>query len=225
MNIFAIVLGLIVFVNTIISIMLFIAFIIFLTLWAYTDAKVRTLHPAFWTIVIVLGCFPLGLMVYLCVRRTANEGELPANSYKKAVIITFILIIVSVTINMIGTQLINTLNSREYAVRNLGQFYNLQHSIDEQEWVISANEANGSVDKIVYLSQDDLDNLTVSIQLIEGTVALGLWHPESDAFERLIISSEPITMIDTSQLEPGRIRKMVYFSDVTDVNLVINWSE
>jgi len=171
-----------------------------------------------------LTCFSIGLIVYLLIGRTVNEEEIPANKYKKPLRLTFLLAIISIVVNMIVMQLIPIMNQREGVLLYSGQFYNLQHSVNEQEWVISASEADGFLERNFYLSQSDLDNLATSIHLTEGDVAIGLLQLENNVLERFIISREPITTIYTTQFEPGMIRKFIYFMDVVDVNLVISWN-
>jgi len=198
-------------------------FIILLALWAYTDAKAKaSLHPVIWALVVVLGLFPIGLIIYLLIGRT-NKKEPRTNKYKKTVIIAFLLIFPSFFFHNVGVFRLSTADQREGFFLNTGQFYELQQSVGEQTWTISAERAYGFVERNFSLSQSDLENLTSSLEIFEGGVALGITQIKNNEAESFVISDEPTTRIETTSIEPGIVRKTVYFHNAIDVNLVISW--
>ena len=142
-------------ISFVLSFVSFIAFATSLTLWAYTDAKVvSSWHPIFWVLVVFFGCFPLGLIAYLLVGRTNLENTAP-NKYKKAFIFSFASMVFAIFFSYLSLLPLGPVNQTEGLFRRSGQFQTFRQEVSEQEWSISARNADGFIWHNFYLYKDD----------------------------------------------------------------------
>jgi len=193
--------------------------------WTYTDAKLREKsHPFLWAIVVTFGCFPIGLLIYILFRGS-NKHSQTSNKYIKALIITFLLIFPALFFFMIGGFSLTWASQEEGFFRRNGQFHTLRHDVSEQEWTISARRADGRINRNFYLTQNDLDNLHTILVMSEGEATLRLVQINNSVSESFIIPNKFRTNIEVTQIEPGMIRKYVFFRDAEQVDLIINWEE
>ena len=213
------------FVSLIALVSSIISFIVLLPVWTYSDAKERgSSNPVFWTIIVAIGCFPVGLVIYLLAGRN-NKDVQTSKKYKKALIISFFCIIPAIVFFIVGIVTLGIARDSEGFYLQSGQFRTLSRNVYEQEWVVSASSADGFVRRNFDLSESDLANMTVFIRIYGGIVGLTFEQIESGIVEIFPISNEPDTRIniDTTQFEPGVIRKTLYFLEVTDVEVTISW--
>jgi len=198
-------------------------FIVLLALWSYTDAKEKSsINPVIWMLIVVFGCFPLGWISYFLIGRK-NKDNKNVSKYKKAAIIAFILIIPAFIIHNIGLFWFSSANLREGFFLGTGQFYELNQIVDDQSWIISASKANGRMERNFRLNQNELENLSTSVQVYDGKVFLVLSQVGSDVAEPFIISDQLSTQLDIAKLEPGMIRMYVTFLETIDANITIDW--
>ena len=210
-------------ISTIILIVSIGTFIVLLALWSYTDAKEKSsINPVIWMLIVVFGCFPLGWISYFLIGRK-NKDNKNVSKYKKAAIIAFILIIPAFIIHNIGLFWFSSANLREGFFLGTGQFYELNQIVDDQSWIISASKANGRMERNFRLNQNELENLSTSVQVYDGKVFLVLSQVGSDVAEPFIISDQLSTQLDIAKLEPGMIRMYVTFLETIDANITIDW--
>jgi len=71
------------------------AMVVFMGLWTFADAKVRSDEPILWTLIAVFGN-PIGIILYLTIGRK-NDEESPG-TYKVSLIISCICFLVSMVV-------------------------------------------------------------------------------------------------------------------------------
>ena len=85
-----------------------IMFMVSLGLWTYADAKVKSNDgPLLWTLVVLLGSFPIGLIIYLVAGR--KKPEKSPGKFKTLLIVSsvcyalsFVLYMISLVVFMVG---------------------------------------------------------------------------------------------------------------------------
>ena len=177
-----------------------------------------------------LAAFIVILILWTCanvnakLKRVDKKKRKPKNKYGKSLLITLFVMITSLVIQLIATHFVAIGGRLEGVFYQSEEFYNFNHNIGEQNWVISVDEANGFIGRNFRLTQEELDNITTTIQLSEGDIYIGLLQLSNDTSEFFIISEQITTKINTENFEPGVIRKFVNFRDATDVDLIISWT-
>jgi len=73
-----------------------IAFVIFLGIWTYNDAKERTNEPVLWTLLVLFIPMPFGLIIYLLAGR--NKTGQSTNRYLKPLIVSATTFVLSLSV-------------------------------------------------------------------------------------------------------------------------------
>ena len=209
---------------------------LFLGLWTYKDAQVKSdQSPALWVLVVLLVPNFLGLVVYLLVGRSKKQHSAPG-SFKKPLVtfailtgLTFVVFIGS-AINFAMTEggFGGNITSRyvrgtmidAFGNARRGTFFNLNSNHRSQEWNLSVGRGNGTIQISPRLNENELAQVYVVGNTGEGEVFLQL--EQNGRVEEFHVT-EFSGLLDVTGFTPGRIRMIASLESAEDVNLTVSW--
>jgi len=208
---------------------------LFLGLWTYKDAMVKSdQSPALWVLVVLLIPNFLGLVVYLLVGRTKKQHPAPG-SFKKPLIafavltgLTFVVFIGS-AVNFAITEGGHFTTTSRYVSGTMidafgnarrGRFLGLSASHRNQEWNLSVVRGNGSVQISPRLNDDELAQIYVVGYAGEGEIFLRL---EQDGMVEEFHITQFSGLLDITGFTPGRVRMIAVLENAEDVWLNVSW--
>jgi len=213
-----------------------VALLLFLGLWTYKDAMVKSdQSPVLWVLVVLLVPNFLGLVVYLLVGRTKKQYPAPG-SFKKPLVtfailtgITFVVFIGSavhfamtegglghwpVSGYVRGTMIDAFGNARR------GTFFSLHSNHRNQEWNLSVGRGNGTIQISPRLDESELAQIYVVGHARGGEVFLQF--EQNGRVEELHVA-EFSGLLDLTGFAPGRIRMIASLESAEDVRLTVSW--
>ena len=209
---------------------------LFLGLWTYKDAQVKSdQSPVLWVLVVLLVPNFLGLVVYLLVGRTRKQNPAPGNFRKPLITfailtgITFVIFIGSaINFAISESGFGNTVTSRysrgmmvdAFGNARRGTFFGLNSRNINQEWNLTVTRGNGTIRISPNLSENDLAQIYVTGNTGVGEVFLQL---EQNGRVKEVNVTEFSGSVDTTGFEPGRIRMIALLENAEDVQLTVTW--
>jgi len=204
-----------------------ILFMVFLGLWTYKDAKVKSDHsPVLWVLVVLLVPNMLGILIYLLVGRNKKDVPAPGTFFKP--MITFVVIFILSIFLFVGSTVWVTLDDTTVfgggMTLNTGVWGGHSSRYANGEWAVSTRSGNGTMRRTHELDETQLSNFTVQSSNSEGRLYLEL--QQGDTNYTMELTGQVMGDIDlTAQgFEPGRIRMTLRFVNARDVSTVIRWS-
>ena len=203
-----------------------IAFLGFLALWVYEDAKIKSNQsPAMWVLAVILIPNMMGFIMYLLVGRT-NKFAPASRKFKYAAIASAICFAIGTTLFVIGvTHYTNIQRFSEFGARQMGSFTRLEESLQNGVWQISAERANGYIRRNPALTAEELEAFSISFTGY-GSVSLQLEQDgslEIFSFSHHDVHQPFIINPDLRGFTPGRITAYLKFENAENINIVINW--
>ncbi|MCL1995943.1 MAG: PLD nuclease N-terminal domain-containing protein [Defluviitaleaceae bacterium] len=203
--------------------------ILFLGLWTYKDAKVKSENsPLLWALIVVLVPNFLGFIIYLLVGRTKKEETAPG-SFKIPLAVTAGIWVVSIVTVLIATLSLafsdnphNFFGTGFFMNYRSGMFLNLQDNSGDREWRVQLGSGNGFINTGRQLTESELASLSVVGISEQGNMSLRL---QQNGLTKTIDITETLENIDTELFEPGGISMRLYFQQVRGGDLVISWNE
>jgi len=200
-----------------------VALTVFLALWTYEDAKVKsTQSPVLWALVVLLVSQPLGLVIYLLVGRTNKDAPAPGK-YKRAAIVSLVIFVISIPL-FVGS-LVNFVISE-----NLNPSFSMNSGVTvlssertrSGSWTFTARSATATRSRTQSLRGADFDNFHVNASLESGSMYLRLTQ---GSVEQWININNYYGFVDLRSLgfEEGSIRKTLDMRQAARVNLAISW--
>jgi len=194
---------------------------IFLGLWTYHDAKVKSVHaPGLWVLVTLLVPNGLGVVIYLLVGRVKKDVPAPGN-FKKAMIASVIFFVISIGFLITGS--IQLAISESFGgTMNTGTTFMSSEFSRAGSWTFSARRANATRSRFINISQSELDNFHVSASLESGEMILRL---EQGSIVEYIDLFEFDGFIDLRGMgfRNGRIRAIVSLDNAERPRFEITW--
>jgi len=199
-----------------------IVFMLFLALWVYKDAKVKSTHPPLmWVLIVTLVPNLVGLIVYLLIGRANKTGTIPA-IYKRLVIISAICFVLSSGAFVGGIlHLQNTVGPVASGTRQMGSFVGFEDNLRNGVWEISATRANGYSSRNPILSAEEMSAFRVESINDSGSIFLKI--QQGDREEIFDISQNFNGYIDLSSFAIGRLTILMQFEHATNLNTTVSW--
>ncbi|MCL2198781.1 MAG: PLDc N-terminal domain-containing protein [Defluviitaleaceae bacterium] len=196
-------------------------FALFLALWTYEDAKVKSdQSPLLW-LLLVLFTSPIGIIVYLLAGRTKKDETAPGK-YKLAMIASLVAFILSAGLFTVGiVNFVTDEGITGIASTRIGNFSSSWSTVRGGEWRFRARSANGFERRTLNLDAAQLANLHVLSDSGEGIL---LRMEQGNAVEVIDISGFFDQSININAFQPGRIRTTLEFNHARDVDVVISWT-
>jgi len=200
---------------------------VFLCLWTYHDAKVKSEQdPTLWVLAVLFLTNGIGLLVYFLVGRTKKDVPAPGK-FKKALIATVILFVLSTgffigsTIAFAGSVANDSIFSG--ATMNRGVWSGFSSNYRNGTWTEAARSGNGTSRRTFTLDSVEMQNFHVDSSNGEGDMYLLF---EQNGFQmRTDITGDffqTINLLDSGFL-PGRIRITIEYDRVRNSQTIINW--
>ena len=209
---------------------------LFLGLWTYKDAQVKSdQSPVLWVLVVLLVPNFLGLVVYLLVGRSKKQHPAPG-SFKKP-LVTFAILTVLTFVVFIGSAINFALTEGglghwpttgytrgvmidAFGNARRGTFFNLNSNHRDQEWNLSVGRGNGTVQISPRLNESELAQIYVVGNTMGGEVFLQL--EQNGRVEEFHVT-EFSGLLDVTGFTPGRIRMTASLESAEEVSLTVSW--
>jgi len=209
-------------VSIIVFVLSILGLTVFIALWTYKDAQVKsTQDPVFWLLVVLL-MQGIGIILYMCVGRTKN---VPApGTYKKA-LITCIVVSVLATAGFITTTVMFARGDIDFgnSTWNSGVWGMHVSNVRNDEWTTDVRRGRGSSRISRNLDAAQMHNFHVE-SINEGD-SLYLFLQQGNMSSRIDISGDFYGRINLHDygFSPGRIRMTLQFERIDRAYTIISW--
>ena len=195
---------------------------LFIALWTYKDAQVKsTQDPILWLLVVLL-LQGIGIILYMCVGRTKN---VPApGTYKKA-LIACIVVAVLATAGFITTTVMFSRGDLDFgnSTWNSGVWGMHVSNVRNDEWTSDVRRGRGS--SRIGRSLDAAQMYNFHVESINEGDSLHLYLQQGDTSSRIDISGDFYSRINLHDhgFNPGRIRMTLQFDRIERAHTIISW--
>jgi len=195
---------------------------LFIALWTYKDAQVKsTQDPILW-LLVVLFMQGFGIILYMCVGRTKN---VPApGTYKKA-LIACIVVSVLATAGFITTTVMFARGDLDFgnSTWNNGVWGMHVSNVRNDEWTSDVRRGRGS--SRIGRSLDAAQMYNFHVESINEGDSLHLYLQQGDTSSRIDISGDFYSRINLHDygFNPGRIRMTLQFDRIERAHTIISW--
>jgi len=199
-----------------------------LGMWVYKDAQAKSEQdPMIWVLVVLFIPNLIGLIVYFLVGRAKKDVPAPG-TYKKALIASVILFVVSIPLFVVGT--VNFTRFYEMGERtfsavsvNRGTWAGRSINIRDNQWTENVRRGNGTSRRTFSLTEEQMRHFHVESTSDEGGLFLlleqgGLQHEVDISYEFF-----DIVNLHYHGFEPGRIRITLVYERVRRSRTIISW--
>ncbi|MCL1987692.1 MAG: hypothetical protein FWG64_06960 [Firmicutes bacterium] len=211
---------------------------LFLGLWTYNDAKVKSdKSPGLWVLLVLLVPNFLGFICYLLIGRTKKESA--PGLYKIPLIVSGVFFAFTLVFAIVATIIFAfndvdmsrqtefvgfSTGSSEDAFGNArsGNFRNLRTSQGNQDWQVSVGSGNGFLQISPQIGTGESVALSVSGNLTAGNAFL---HLEQDGTINIIAIHDLVENTEQFIFQTGQIRMQVYFEQAENVELQVFWND
>ena len=203
------------------------AIVLFLGLWTYKDAEVKSEQsPLLWTFVAVLVPNFLGIIIYLLVGRTKKDVPAP-KKYLTPLIVSIAVFIISLGIfipSIVWFAMNDTGAWGSHMTFNSGIWSGQSSHYHNGTWVVSARRGNGTMRRTHSLDENELQVFFVESDNDEGELRLSL--EQNGSIYEIDLTGSVMGSFDLGELgfEPGRIRKTLHFRQATNVRTIVSWA-
>jgi len=208
---------------------------LFLGLWTYKDAQVKTdQSPVLWVLVVLLVPNFLGLVVYMLVGRTNKQAQAPG-AYKKPMLAFAALTVVTFFV-FIGSAIgFAFQGGGDWAASGYqrgvmidafgnarrGTFFGMSTSHRNNEWRVSVVRGNGTIQISPRLDEAQIAQLRVAGEAGGGEIFLRI--EQDGRMEEFHVTDFDGTL-DLTGFSPGRIRMTLELEHASDVRIAVSWS-
>jgi len=209
--------GLLVFLISIFTLLTFIG------LWTYKDAEVKsTQPPGAWALAAVFIPNAIGFIAYLLIGRTKKDVD-PPGTYKKALIASLVVFILSIPLFIIGTVSFATGDFGGGATMNNGVWSVRSTSYRNNVWTETVRSGRGTSRRTHTLNTEQLHHFHVESTNEEGSLFLFL--EQGDIVVEIFLSPDYFGPVNLHEhgLEPGRIRMTLQYDRVRNSRTTISW--
>jgi len=194
---------------------------VFLALWTYKDAQVKSeQEPIMWLLIVLL-LQGIGIIIYLCAGRTK---KVPApGTYKIPLIASLIALSFATVWFIFSTITFATGDLSSNSTFNTGVWSVRQASYRDNQWTETVRSGRGSSRRTHTLNSDQMRAFHVESTIQDG--ALYLLLEQGDTSTRIDISGDFYSRIDLHDhgFTPGRIRMTLQYERVYRSHTIINW--
>jgi hypothetical protein len=190
---------------------------VFIGVWTYRDAKVRSNRPVLWTVCAVLVPDCLGLVMYLLVGRTLPRPvPKPRNGFFKGAIAGGVGVVLAIAI-MGASALTDAGGLAAFGGVDVGV---TQNNIGS-EWQMSFHTSSGTHTRTVNMSAQDLEDFTA-----QGTCASGnvyLYIIQGGQCTTVDLTNRTAAPVDLSAYTPGAVVLMQTNTNAQDASFNLRW--
>ena len=195
---------------------------LFIALWTYKDAQVKsTQDPILWLLVVLL-LQGIGIILYMCVGRTKNVAA--PGTYKKA-LIACIVVSVLATAGFITTTVMFARGEINFgnSTWNSGVWGMHVSNVRNDEWTTDVRRGRGS--SRIGRNLDAAQLYNFHVETINEGDALYLYLQQGDTSSRIDISGDFYSRINLHEhgFNPGRIRMTLQFEGIERAHTIISW--
>jgi len=206
--------------SIIVFVVTLVAFMVFVGLWTYNDAKKKSEHPPWlWVVIVLFVSNLIGFVLYLVIGRTKRD-VVASGRFKKLAIASVIGLALGTTFFTISTVHFAT-NFDAAQARHFGSFTALEDSVRDGVWTVSAERANGYVRLTPVLSAEELQSITASSLSSDGGVVLRLEQMGEVYF--FDITNMSIGPLYLRRINPGRVTIILEFENTENVSAAVSW--
>ncbi|MCL2287194.1 MAG: PLD nuclease N-terminal domain-containing protein [Firmicutes bacterium] len=199
-----------------------------LGMWVYKDAQVKSEQdPIVWVLAVLFIPNLIGLIVYFLVGRAKKDVPAPG-TYKKALITSAILFVVSIPLFVVGTVSLARfyeMGERSFSAVsvNRGTWMGRSVNIRNNQWTENVRRGNGTSRRTFSLTEEQMRHFHVESTSDEGGLFLlleqgGMRHEVDISFEFF-----GTVNLHYHGFEPGRIRMTLVYERVRNSRTLISW--
>ena len=196
---------------------------VFLALWTYRDAQVKSeQEPILWLLVVLL-LQGIGIIIYLCVGRTK---KVPApGAYKKPLIASLVVLVLATAWFIFSTISFATgdFDFTSNSTVNRGVWSMRQSSYNNSQWTETVRTGRGTSRRAHTLNADEMSRFHIESTNQDGGLYLLL--EQGNTSTRLDIAGDFYGTVNLHDhgFTPGRIRMTLEYERVYRSHTIINW--
>lgn len=198
---------------------------IFLCLWIYRDAEVKSeQEPSLWVLVLIF-MNPLGLIIYFLVGRQKKDVPAPG-THKTAAIVCSVLFVIALVFFIFST--VNFAQNSDFGfgantTMNSGFWSGRSTNYRDNVWAESTRRGNGRSRRNHSFNAQQLQNFHIDSENSEGNLFLDI--QQGDTLLRIDITGDFHRGVDLLNygFEPGRIRLTLVYQNVRNSETIISW--
>lgn len=185
----------------------------FVCLYVYKDALVNSDKPVIWLLITIFTPNLFGFLIYMLVGR--NKNSTPVKKFRLPAIISAVVMVVTT-----ATLLAVVLFSKDLPVMNNVSIGMIENNIGSQ-WEVSYKTSGETLERTIALTDDELENFTVSASCEDGEIYLLLLQGKNAKV--LDITAFPESKPDLSEFTAGNIKLSLYNDAAKNAKIKIDW--
>jgi len=215
-------------VSLIVFILSALGLVVFLSLWVYRDAEVKSeQEPSLWVLAVIFLGQGLGLIIYFLVGRTKKDVPAPG-THKVSVIASAILFVIAMVLFIIATISFAT-SDHNFGVgpnarMSSGVWSMNRSSYRNNVWTESVRSGRGTSSRTHSLNYEQMRNFSVDSINEEGNLYLQL--EQGPNLSRIDISGDFYQTFDLFYehgFTTGRMRMTLIYERVRNSQTIISW--
>jgi hypothetical protein len=201
----------------VIFVLAIVALFVFLGLWTYRDARLRSEHSALWTVCVLVVPDLLGLVMYLLVGRTRPRPmPFPRNPFFKPLIAALVVFVLACG-GGIGA-IVGQLDLPTLPGVSIGQ---VENNVGDH-WQVSFATSGEQYTRTVNLSASGLAGFTAQGSCAEGS--LYLYIIQGGQSTKVDLTSRTQAPVDLSaSYEPGNVQLIIANDGARDASFDLEW--
>lgn len=212
--------------STIVFSLAMVALLVFLGLWTYKDAQVKSEQsPALWVLVVLLVPNLLGVIIYLLVGRSKKDVPAPGTFFKPLIasLVVFVLSIIFFVVGIVGFVFSEAALFEGNMAMNSGVWSGHSSRYWDGQRTISARRGNGTSRVTHTLNAQEMHAFHVDSSNSAGELVLILSQGDTSLYTDISGHFNGTINLHDAGFEPGRIGMTLRFVHARDVSTIISW--
>lgn len=198
---------------TVITVLSFIALLVFICLYVYADASVNSDRPVLWLLITIFTPNLFGFLIYMLAGR--KKERTPVKKFKVPALISAAAVVVSTAV-FLGTVIFGS----DLPVIDNVSIGMVNNNIGSQ-WDVSFRTSGETLERTIALNDSELENITVEASCDEGEMYLLLLQGKTAKV--VDITDFPQEKLSLDDFTPGNIKLSLYNESAKNAKIKIDW--
>lgn len=198
---------------TVITVLSFIALLVFICLYVYADASVNSDRPVLWLLITIFTPNLFGFLIYMLAGR--KKERIPVKKFKVPALISAAAVVISTAV-FLGTVIFGS----DLPVIDNVSIGMVNNNIGSQ-WDVSFRTSGKTLERTIALNDSELENITVEASCDEGEMYLLLLQGKTAKV--VDITDFPQEKLSLDDFTPGNIKLSLYNESAKNAKIKIDW--
>ena len=198
---------------TVITVLSFIALLVFICLYVYADASVNSERPVLWLLITIFTPNLFGFLIYMLAGR--KKERTPVKKFKVPALISAAAVVISTAV-FLGTVIFGS----DLPVIDNVSIGMVNNNIGSQ-WDVSFRTSGETLERTIALNGSELENITVEASCDEGEMYLLLLQGKTAKV--VDITDFPQEKLSLDDFTPGNIKLSLYNESAKNARIKIDW--